>query len=112
MVKKYIPERVDVVWVNFYPCSGHEKKGKRPAFVVSSKYYNQKSGLTLVCPITSQIKNYPFEVMLKGMNISGVILVDQIKNLDWNARKFAFVCKTSQALEKSVIDKLLLLISY
>ncbi len=111
MVKKYIPERGHIVWVNFNPSSSHEQKGKRSAFVVSPKLYNQKSGLALVCPITSHIKNYPFEVVVKDTTVPGVILVDQIKSLDWNARKFSFVSRTSQALEKNVIDILSLLIS-
>jgi mRNA interferase MazF len=84
----YIPDRGDVVWITFNPQAGHEQAGRRPAVVLSPKAYNGKVGLALLCPITSQIKGYPFEVpMPDGLPVSGVILSDQVKSLDWKARK-------------------------
>jgi mRNA interferase MazF len=84
----YIPERGDVVWIAFNPQAGHEQAGHRPAVVLSPKAYNGKVGLALLCPITSQVKGYPFEVLLpEGFPVSGAILSDQVKNLDWKARE-------------------------
>ena len=83
MSKMYFPDRGDVVWLNFSPKAGHEQSGRRPAVVASPKSYNKKVGLGLFCPITSQIKGYPFEVAIPaGMSMSGVVLSDQIKILD------------------------------
>lgn len=89
---QYIPDRGDIVWLNFNPQSGREQKGMRPALVVSSKAYN-KIGLGLFCPITSKIKNYPFEIKIQAKNIDGVVLADHIKNLDWRSRKAKFIAK-------------------
>ena len=84
MVKRYIPERGDLVWLNFTPQAGHEQAGPRPAVVLSPSGYNGKTGLMLCCPITSRVKGYPFEVAVEGVTgITGVILADQIKSLDW-----------------------------
>ena len=85
--KTFIPDSGDLVWLNFNPQTGHEQKGRRPALVISPKIYNEKSGLVLACPITSQIKNYPFEVALTGHPVKGVVLADQIKSLDWRERR-------------------------
>lgn len=90
MVKKYIPDKGDIVWINLNPTRGSEQKGKRPAIVISPKSYNSASGLALLCPITSQAKRYPFEVSVKSKNISGVILVDQIRSMDWKERKIKY----------------------
>ena len=88
MAKAYIPERGDVVWLQFDPQAGHEQAGKRPALVLSPSAYNGRVGLALLCPITSQRKGYPFEVALPtGMRIQGVVLADQIKSLDWRIRR-------------------------
>ena len=90
MVKRkgFIPDRGQIVWIDFDPQSGHEQSGRRPALVVSPADYNEKVGLSLLCPITSQVKGYPFEVEIpKGLGVSGVILSDQVKSLDWRARK-------------------------
>ena len=82
----YVPERGDIVWLSFTPQSGHEQSGYRPALVLSPAGYNEKTGLALLCPITSKIKGYPFEVQLPPTSaISGVALADQIKSLDWGA---------------------------
>ena len=83
----YVPRRGDVVWLTFNPQAGHEQAGRRPAVVLSPNAYNAKVGLALLCPITSQVKGYPFEVLLPhGLPVSGAILADQIKSLDWQAR--------------------------
>lgn len=88
MVKRYVPDRGDVVWLNFTPQAGHEQAGHRPALVLSPASYNGKTGLMLCCPITSQIKGYPFEVAVEGeVGVSGVVLADQVKSLDWRARQ-------------------------
>lgn len=81
----YIPEAGDIVWLDFDPQSGHEQAGHRPALVISPATYNGRTGLMLCCPLTSQIKNYPFEVDISGSR-RNVALADQIKNLDWRAR--------------------------
>lgn len=95
MVAAYIPDRGDVVWLDFSPHMGREQAGLRPAIVLSPKSYNLKSELMLACPITSKIKGYPFEVRVRADKIDGVILADQIKSLDWQARKPRFFTKAS-----------------
>jgi len=104
--KKYIPDRGDIVWLNFNPQSGHEQKGKRPAVVISPKEYNEKTGLGLFCPITSAIKNYPFEVIIENEKITGVVLSDQIKSLDWETRKIEFIIKEADDRVDEIIDKI------
>jgi len=82
------PDRGDVVWITMNPALGHEQKGRRPAFVVSPRAYNAKVGLAVMCPITSQQKGYPFEVPLPpDLPLSGVVLADQVKSLDWRERR-------------------------
>jgi mRNA interferase MazF len=82
-----VPDRGDLVWINFDPQAGHEQSGRRPAVVLSPAFYNGPSGLALFCPITSRVKGYPFEVRIPpGHSVSGVILSDQVKSLDWRAR--------------------------
>jgi mRNA interferase MazF len=86
--KPKVPDRGDVVWLDFDPQLGHEQSGRRPAVVLSPSAYNAKVGLALGCPITSQVKGYPFEVAVpEGRPASGVILADQVKSLDWRARR-------------------------
>lgn len=83
----YIPEMGDIVWLNFTPQTGHEQAGRRPAVVLSPQAYNGKTGLLVCVPITSQIKGYPFEVLLSGGEVSGAALADQVKSLDWRSRQ-------------------------
>lgn len=109
--EKYIPDRGDIVWLNFTPQSGHEQMGKRPAIVISPKKYNLKTNLALFCPITSKIKNYPFEVKIIQNEIHGVILSDQIKSLDWKERNVNFILKSTKEVLEEVINKVLLLIN-
>jgi mRNA interferase MazF len=88
MAKPYVPDAGDVVWLNFTPQAGHEQAGHRPALVLSPAAYNDKTSLMICCPTTTQIKNYPFEVLIAGTPPSAV-LPDQVKSLDWRRRKAA-----------------------
>ena len=109
---KYVPSRGDVVWLSFNPQSGHEQSGHRPAIVISPKEYNAKVGLAICCPITSKIKNYPFEVRIILKNkINGVILSDQLKSLDWEKREAKFIAKAPKVVLEETIEKLNLLIN-
>jgi mRNA interferase MazF len=96
LTRRYIPEAGDIVWLQFNPQAGHEQAGHRPAVVLSPASYNGRSGLMLCCPMTTQIKGYPFEVPVAGSKL-GAVLADQIKSLDWNARKAQFKGKVSPA---------------
>ena len=107
MVTDYIPERGDAVWLVFDPQAGNEQARRRPAIVLSPKAYNTKSSISIVCPITSKVKGYPFEVTLPGnFPIQGVILSDQIKSLDWKVRKAEFICPLPLSILDEVIAKL------
>jgi mRNA interferase MazF len=107
----YIPERGDAIWISFNPQAGHEQAGHRPALVLSLSTYNSKTSLCLLCPITSQVKNYPFEVVIPdNPAIKGVILSDQIKSLDWQARKAQFITKLPDLTMAQVLKKLKLLL--
>ncbi|MGD0909561.1 MAG: endoribonuclease MazF [Candidatus Acidiferrales bacterium] len=83
---RYVPEAGDIVWLNFTPQAGSEQAGHRPALVISPAAYNEKTGLMICCPMTTQIKKYPFEVLIAGTP-PGVVLADQVKSLDWRIRK-------------------------
>ena len=107
MVSKiYIPERGDIVWLDFNPQLGHEKKGRRPALVVSYKAYNERVGLGIFCPITSKIKEYPFEVEIDLKKIQGAVLSDQVKSLDWKARNIEFIEKINERELEEVVEKI------
>lgn len=106
----YVPERGDLVWLDFDPQAGHEQAGNRPAIVLSDSTYNARVGLCIACPITSKKKGYPFEVDIQGKRISGVVLSDQIKNLDWRQRNIGFIEKASQLAIDTVVDNIQLLI--
>ena len=111
MVKSsYVPDKGDLVWINFTPQSGHEQMGKRPALTISPKEYNKKVGLALFCPITSKEKGYPFEVKINSRKVSGVVLSDQIKNLDWESRSVEYISKVTESEFEEVIEKLKVLI--
>lgn len=86
MVRRFVPEAGDIVWLHFDPQAGHEQAGRRPALVLSPAAYNGKTDLMLCCPLTKQIKGYPFEVPISG-DQSSVALADQVKSLDWVVRK-------------------------
>ena len=107
----YVPGRGDVVWLTFDPQAGHEQAGRRPAFVLSPTSYNRKTGLCLACPVTSKVKGYPFEVpMPTDLPVGGVILADQIKSLDWKARRAEFAASVSEEVVGEVIALVLSLI--
>lgn len=103
----YVPERGDAVWLEFNPQAGHEQAGRRPALVLSPQAYNSKVGLLVCCPITTKIKGYPFEVVLPaGLVVTGVVLSDQVKSLDWKARQVGFIVKVPDSVVKEVLAKL------
>lgn len=103
----YIPERGDAIWLEFNPQAGHEQAGRRPALVLSPQSYNKKVGLIICCPITSKNKGYPFEVMLgDDLDVRGVVLSDQVKSLDWQARNASFITKVPDDVVEDVLAKL------
>jgi mRNA interferase MazF len=103
----YIPDSGDIVWIMFNPQTGQEQAGHRPALVLSPKAYNGKVGLAILCPITSQVKGYPFEVLIpEGLEVKGAILSDQVKSLDWKARKAEIACKLPPEKFNEVVKKL------
>lgn len=107
MARRYVPARGDAVWITFNPQAGHEQAGRRPALVLSPSSYNGKVGLAILCPITSQIKGYPFEVTIpSGSKLGGVILADQVKSFDWRIRKAEFICKLPRETTSEALDKL------
>ena len=109
----YIPDRGDVVWIDFSPQVGHEQSGSRPALIISPASYNGKVGLSLLCPITNQMKGYPFEVSIpSGHEVEGVILSDQVKSLDWKMRGAKFCCRMSASVITDVFKKLGTLVSF
>lgn len=103
----FIPERGDAIWLQFNPQAGHEQAGRRPALVLSPGAYNEKVGLIICCPITNKIKGYPYEVQLPDdIDVSGVVLSDQVKSLDWKARNATFIAKVPDKTLKDVMAKL------
>jgi len=107
-MSSYVPERGDLVWLEFTPQAGSEQRGRRPALVLSPKIYNGKVGLALVCPVTSRIKGYPFEVLLPdGYSVSGVVLSDQLKSLDWRSRKAKLIERVSSDVLAMVTARML-----
>lgn len=102
----YVPEKGDLIWIDFDPQVGREQRGRRPAVVLSAREYNIKSALALICPVTSKVKGYPFEVELpEGMEVSGVVLSDQIRSLDFRGRRARFVARLPEAVFRQVIGK-------
>jgi mRNA interferase MazF len=103
----WAPERGDVVWITTNPSVGHGQSGRRPALVLSLGSYNSKVGLAILCPITSQVKGYPFEVALPdGLPVQGVVLSDQAKSLDWRSREAEFLCKVPSESITTVLQRL------
>jgi len=106
-----VPDRGDAVWIDFNPQSGHEQAGRRPALIISPAAYNGKVGLAIMCPITSRRKGYPFEVQIPdGYPVSGVVLADQVKSLDWRARGAEVIQPLPKAVTNEVLAKLATLI--
>lgn len=107
----YVPERGHAVWLQHNPQAGHEQRGHRPALVLSPAEYSDKVGLVLVCPITKITKGYPFEVPIPDQcEVSGVVLADQIKCLDWRARNAQFICVIPADTVETVVDRIKALI--
>jgi mRNA interferase MazF len=91
VARSYVPDAGDLVWLTFDPQAGHEQRGRRPALILTPRAYNAKARLAIACPITSLAKGYPFEVTLPGDGtVTGVVLADHVKSLDWNARRVEF----------------------
>lgn len=103
----WTPDRSDVAWISLDPRTGHEQSGRRPALVLSPGAYNDLIGLALVCPITSTVKGYPFEVLLPGgLSVGGVVLSDQVKSLDWRTRRAELACRLPDEITREVLQKL------
>jgi mRNA interferase MazF len=110
--RAYVPRCGDVVWITLNPQAGHEEAGRRPAVVISPQSYNGKVGLAIFCPITGQIKGYPFEVLIpEGLPVAGAILSDQLKSLDWGARNAELICTLPAETISEVLQKLATLLS-
>jgi len=112
MVKRrYVPERGDIVWLNFGPVRGHEQGGKRPALIISRSIYNERTDLAIICPITSRAKGYEFEVALpEDSPVHGVVLSDHARSLDWRARRAKFSTRVPHALVSRVADLISILV--
>lgn len=107
----YVPDAGDLVWLTFDPQAGPEQRGRRPALILSARVYNAKSSLAIACPITSHAKGYPFEVALPtGSAITGVVLADNVKNLDWNARRVVLAAKAPSEVVTEVRERLRVLL--
>ncbi|WP_087068280.1 endoribonuclease MazF [Cyanobium sp. NIES-981] len=107
-MSSHVPDRGDLVWLEFTPQAGSEQRGRRPALVLSPRSYNGKVGLLLCCPVTSKVKGYPFEVELPdGYSVSGVVLSDQLKSLDWRSRKVKFIERASSHVMAMVTARIL-----
>ena len=104
--RRYVPDRGDLVWLQFNPQAGHEQAGHRPALVLSPATYNRRTGLMLCCPITSQVKGYPFEVRVLARDIQGVVLADQVKSLDWNVRQARKAARAPAQVIAEALQKL------
>ncbi len=110
--RAYVPQCGDVVWITLNPQAGYEQAGRRPAVVLSPQNYNGKTGLAIFCPITNQIKGYPFEVIIPaGLSVAGAILSDQVKSLDWRARNAELICTLPTDTISEVLQKLGTLLS-
>lgn len=110
-MKRYVPKRGDLIWLNFNPQAGSEQADHRPAFVVSPEAYNRKVGLVLVCPVRSCIKGYPFEVNIPdGLSVQGVVLTDQLISLDWVSKRAEFICDSPIETVEEVLGKIAVLI--
>jgi mRNA interferase MazF len=103
----YILSRGDAIWLQFTPQAGHEQAGRRPALVLSPAVYNGRVGLAILCPITTQIKAYPFEVHIPANQlVTGAILADQVKSLDWRVRRAEYICTLPDDLVLAVLQRL------
>jgi mRNA interferase MazF len=106
MPTEYIPERGDIAWVSLDPQAGHEQAGRRPVLVLSPARYNGKTGLMICCPVTNQIKGYPFEVVIASGETTGAVLADQVKSLDWQARKATLKERATEPIINDTLAKI------
>jgi mRNA interferase MazF len=109
VARRYVPDAGDIVWLRFTPQAGHEQAGHRPALVISPAAYNRKTSLMICCPMTTQVKGYPFEVAMTGIRPSAV-LADQVKSLDWVVRKAKLKGKATPTELASVRAKIIALV--
>jgi len=110
-VASFVPSRGDLVWLQFNPQAGHEQAGRRPALVISPSSYNRRVGLAICCPVTTQVKGYPFEVLLpEGLGVEGAILSDQVKSLDWRMRRARRIGRVPPDVLQEAVGKILALI--
>lgn len=98
MVRRYVPDAGDIVWLDFNPQAGREQGRRRPALVLTDYAYNHASGLVVVCPLTSKRKPYPFALPVRVDNVEGAVLLDHLKSMDWEARSIAFYSKADPIL--------------
>ena len=113
MSAAFVPDAGDYVWLTFDPRAGREQAGRRPALVLSPRTYNAKSGMALACPITNQSKGYPFEVAVSsGHGVTGVILADHVKSIDWKARRAEKLGHSTGDVIDEVRAKLAALLGY
>lgn len=105
-----MPERGDIVYTNFDPTKGREQRGRRPALVLSKHAYNLRSGLAIMCPITSTIRNSLFEVMLETSKVKGIVLSDHARSMSWKTRGVKFVAKCPPDVLQEVSSKISMLI--
>jgi mRNA interferase MazF len=106
------PRRGDLIWLSLEPHEGHEQAGRRPALVLSPAAYNARTGFALCCPVTSRVKGYPFEVALPaGLPITGVVLADQVRTLDWTARRAEVAAAVPPGVVSEALGKLTALLS-
>ena len=110
-MSSYAPKRGDVVWLSLNPQAGHEQAGRRPVVVLSRTRYNRRTGMAIVCPITSRVKGFPFEVALPiGLPVHGVVLSDQAKSIDWQARGAEYLCVVTDRVLKQIVQRVRALI--
>jgi mRNA interferase MazF len=109
-VVKYVPQQGDIVALNFDPQSGHEQKGRRPAIIMSNKIFNQHLGLAFACPITNTKRDFPFHIAVESENITGYIMAEQMKSIDYKSRSIKFIEKANAQMVNdilSIIDSIL-----
>jgi mRNA interferase MazF len=106
VTRRYVPDAGDLVWLTFDPQAGHEQAGRRPALVLSPRLYNEKAGLALVCPVTTRRKGYPFEVPVNAPGISGVVLADHVKSVDWRARRATRAARAASDTMIEVLERI------
>ncbi len=106
VAEAYVPDRGDIVWLDFNHQRGREQSGRRPAITISPSSYNRRVGLGLFCPITSRIKGYPFEVRIESADIDGAVLADQVKSFDWRKRRVSLIEKAADAVVAETLMKI------